>query len=118
MLSSLLGAQRDQWVYFRRLPRRNPAGQERYSQQQQDDSAERQRIGRLHFIEQASEIARQRERSAQTDPYAGASQSHSLTDDQTEYSARTRAQRQSNAHLMRPLPHGIGQNAVDAHGSQ
>src|SRR6266511_2994529 len=128
----LVASERDHWVYLRRPPRRNPTGYERHEDQQQCNDSNGQGISHADSKKLFSHsrlprpaperLAVQQTLQAITNCCAHCQsqqdQFHSLPNHQPQDVGGLRAERHTNADLVRALGDRIGQHAGESDGGE
>src|SRR5206468_10195116 len=94
--------------------RREPASEQRNGQKQRGDNSERERVSGLNFVEESSHETRQGKRCGDSGTRADEREFEALSNHEGEDVARLRPKRHANAYLLRPLRHGVGQQAIKA----
>src|SRR5215212_3087007 len=112
--NDLLVTERHEWIDFRCSPRRHVTSQQRRKREHYRIDHKYHRISRTHAIQQRRQHACGSKRRQQTNDDPDHGQLESISQDELQHVARTRAQRHTHANLVRPLGHGESHDAVNA----
>src|SRR5438270_12349117 len=93
----------DHRVYLRRAARRDVAGERGRGGEHRGHDAEDERVCRRDAVEDARHDARQRERARESECESDDDEQEALPDDEPQYVARLRAEREAYAYLVRAL---------------
>src|SRR5579862_9076789 len=111
-INSSLVSQRHHWIHAHRTPRRDVAGTQCNSHQNDRDARERDWIRYAYTIELAGHQPRESKRREYADASADGCKSRAFANDHLQNIFSLRAERHANADFIHALAHQVGNHAV------